>query len=535
MCLCLVCLSVCVCLCAVQRSCPCLSFLISWFPNSTFPICLFEPWRRQPCAGLPSPRQAGRLIRVFFFFTLDKSQKMGRPAFVLASEHEQQSPASSLTLPQQQDHQTSMQTQSASSQLDQPQGGLGYQPTGYDSTRHRVGWASASPLGTIRPHLQETTSTATATVDAQLTPPIIQHDDTQRRGAPRVQDAPMPDAPAVHDIDTPRRQIGSRCRKWCISIQPASDKRNCAARCMCGQQFSHGEARLQQWCNRNTQRACVHAHCVNGGVHHDHELHPKQPLDQEAVEFVARQRESVIRAAADTEVLLPIASSLHCCPCLDVKKLSAWMDEEIMDFQWFDNISWDSIKDLRGTTYVQPPPRFKFALQQAQHAILRAIMHHNPSSLASDPSMEGTGARQLAPLGNGETALTTWRPGLISSGLKTGQLSGLRCELNVMLRLCTVRPRRTATEQKQSRIRKVATLARSGEKGRALAAARNAPPVPVTGQSVQEIKSLFPTDPEPLAPAQTIASNLLLSEVAELIPTTLRKMPRLTWTARHAC
>ena len=25
-----------------------------------------------------------------------------------------------------------------------------------------------------------------------------------------------------------------------------------------------------------------------------------------------------------------------------------------MDFQWFDNIPWDSIKALRGTTYVQP-------------------------------------------------------------------------------------------------------------------------------------------------------------------------------------
>ena len=67
---------------------------------------------------------------------------------------------------------------------------------------------------------------------------------------------------------------------------------------------------------------------------------------------------------------------------------------------------------------------------------------------------------------------------------------------------CDVAPvqnatRRTATEQKQSRIRKVATIARAGEKGRALAAARNAPPVPVTEQIVQEIKSLYPTDPEP--------------------------------------
>ena len=57
--------------------------------------------------------------------------------------------------------------------------------------------------------------------------------------------------------------------------------------------------------------------------------------------------------------------------------------------------------------------------------------------------------------------------------------------------------RRTATQQKQSRVRKVATPTRSGETGRALAAARNAPPVPVAEQNVQEIKSLYPADPEP--------------------------------------
>ena len=55
------------------------------------------------------------------------------------------------------------------------------------------------------------------------------------------------------------------------------------------------------------------------------------------------------------------------------------MDEEIMNFQWFEHVTWDSIKDLRGTTYVQPPTRFRFALLQAQHAILRAIIHNNPN------------------------------------------------------------------------------------------------------------------------------------------------------------
>ena len=87
--------------------------------------------------------------------------------------------------------------------------------------------------------------------------------------------------------------------------------------------------------------------------------------------------------------------------------------------------------------------------------------------------------------------------------------------------------RRTALQQKQSQRRKVATLARAGEKGRALAAARNAPPVPAAEQFVQEIRNLYPTDPEPPAPAQALVSGLL-SEVVEYIPTTLCKMPRLS-------
>ena len=87
---------------------------------------------------------------------------------------------------------------------------------------------------------------------------------------------------------------------------------------------------------------------------------------------------------------------------------------------------------------------------------------------------------------------------------------------------------RTDKQQMQSRVRKVATLARTGGKGRALAAARNAPPVPVTEPIVQEIKSLYPADPEPPAPVQAPVSALFLSEVAEHVPTTLRKMPRLS-------
>ena len=46
----------------------------------------------------------------------------------------------------------------------------------------------------------------------------------------------------------------------------------------------------------------------------------------------------------------------------------------------------------------------------------------------------------------------------------------------------------------------VVTLARAGENGRALAAARKDPPVPVTRDIVQEIKGLYPVGPDPAVP-----------------------------------
>ena len=184
------------------------------------------------------------------------------------------------------------------------------------------------------------------------------------------------------------------------------------------------------------------------------------------------------------------------------------MDEEIMDFQWFEHVTWDSIKDLRGTTYVQPPTRFKFAVQQAQHAILRVIIHNNPTSLASKSAWKALVLRSWLLLG---------RPAVNTSKSNCAHFLHARLELFwaedwsalwAMVRTeCDVAPaqkptRRMDKQQLQSRVRKVATLARAGEKGRALAAARNAPPVPVTEPIVQEVKGVYPADPEPPAPVQ---------------------------------
>ena len=87
---------------------------------------------------------------------------------------------------------------------------------------------------------------------------------------------------------------------------------------------------------------------------------------------------------------------------------------------------------------------------------------------------------------------------------------------------------RTKAEQTETRIRKVATLARAWEKGRALAAARNAPPVPVTRDIVQEIKSLNPVDPDPATPLNNQLTHIFIFDIADYIPHTLKRMPRLS-------
>ena len=101
---------------------------------------------------------------------------------------------------------------------------------------------------------------------------------------------------------------------------------------------------------------------------------------------------------------------------------------------------------------------------------------------------------------------------------------------------CDVAPlqnttRRTDMQHIQSLVLKVAALARAGEKGRALGCGSE------THHQFQSRSrffkrsrvSIYPADPEPPAPLRRRSvSGLFLSEVAELVTTTLRKMPRLS-------
>ena len=330
---------------------------------------------------------------------------------------------------------------------------------------------------------------------AQLTHPISSAEDVDMQANPA----------------TPRRSIGGRCSRWVVSTQDPSltGKRTCAACTTCGNQFTAREPRLQQWGNRGAQRAYLHAQCVSGGLQAHHELVAKTQADQEARDSVIRLRDSIFNAAAEVEVVLPIHDPQEDNSTVapdDEDRLfdredALRHDDAIMDFQLFSTIPWPDIKDLRGTTYEQPTVRFRFALQQAQHAILRAIMHLGPSTSNSEPAWK-------------VLLLSSWlllgRPAVNASDANCANYLETRLDLFwsedwpalwALVRAecdvaATARTRvKTKAEQTETRIRKVATLARAGEKGRALAAARNDPLVPVTQEIVQEIKGPLPRGP----------------------------------------
>ena len=284
--------------------------MISWFPSSTSLICLFEPWRRQAWAfaSLASPEQSRRL-RVGLP-TRVKQQRMS-PGVLLTCSF----PSKVSSHLRAVSHYLNNRISKLALRRSHPLQWISYRMVWFSTsllgaTRSRL---LANALGQYQPAGNNETPLARddlnsdVIVNAQLTHLINRDDATQGQDAPHVSDVLMPDVPAVHDIATPRRTVGGRCRKWCISAQPASGKRKWAACDLCGIRFTHGEARLQQWGNRETNHHYVHAHCVNGGLGHDHELFPKQATDQDAVDAVTRQRDTITRTAADTEVLLPFA------------------------------------------------------------------------------------------------------------------------------------------------------------------------------------------------------------------------------------
>ena len=435
--------------------------------------------------------------------------ELGSVADVLVSEQGQHSSSSGLRLPQQ-SQQAGSQTQSVSA-MNQLQNGLGqYQPSGTTPeppTVHAPG--QYQPAGNSETPLAREDLNSDAIVDAQLTH-LISGDD-----APQGQDAPR-DARLEEDA-------GSGA-----SVHNQPQVNASVLPVICAEYDSHMVKRVYNSGATVKPITTTYMHIVSQ-IRMQLMQSPANGTPSPEQQRIQKFYSLLLKTRTKPQQQLHLMMSET---FLDEKRLFAWMMRS-----WASSGS-NMLHGTASKTCVAqrtsnlprgsslPCSKLNMPSFELSSTTTQPLRPQNQSGkrwcLAAGSSWDDLQSMPLR-----ATVPTTWTRGWSFFGLKIGLLFGQWYVLNVMSLQCRTR-RRTEKQQMQSRIRKVATLARTGEKGRALAAARNAPPVPVTEQIVQEIKSLYPADPEPPAPASAPISALFLSEVAEQVSTTLRKMPRLS-------
>ena len=161
--------------------------MFRWFPNSTSLICLLESWRRQPFAGQPKPRPAGRRIRVGLP-TPAKSQKMDRKTLPWCSlpSNSSHPRAFSHCL----NNRISKQAHKCSQPIHWTSHRLDWLSTSFLGTTRsrqlRMPWVSTSQPGTMRHHSQGDDLNSNVIVNAQLTHLISRDDAAQGQDAPNV-------------------------------------------------------------------------------------------------------------------------------------------------------------------------------------------------------------------------------------------------------------------------------------------------------------------------------------------------------------
>ena len=319
-------------------------------------------------------------------------------------------------------------------------------------------------------------------------------------------DSPTPQTPGKKR----KRTMTNKCRKWMVTTQgPVGYCGKICSCYACTQAFTIGEPRLQQWGDRNTCSRYVHPHCVNGGLNLQREFLPKTIEDNIAI---ANIKADIAKIETDINNLLPVAEESESAAKYDVLTQDIDIDtqlaeqedetakfnisqehqfkrgEQQLDLSWFSNIDWQTILLCKGTTYVQVPHRHEFAFQQAQQAILQSIVENETASVECANSWK-------------LLVLSSWF--LLSR--VDGQSSDKSCATHLDERLQLFwaeawqelwnqikmdtdppipkkRPKPTQQQQLQARARRASTLARAGEKGRALAAVRQQPAEQFTPQ-----------------------------------------------------
>ena len=175
-----------------------------------------------------------------------------------------------------------------------------------------------------------------AIVNAQLTHLISRDDASQGQDAPNVPDVLMPDGQCMTSPLRDARLVEDAASGASVHNQPQVNASVLPV--ICVEYDSHMVKRVYNSGATVKPITTTYMHIVSmEGLGHDHELFLKQATDQDAVDAVTRQRDTITRTAALPFAQDPDQASTAAPPDderhLFGREEALRMDEEIMDFQ----------------------------------------------------------------------------------------------------------------------------------------------------------------------------------------------------------
>lgn len=275
--------------------------------------------------------------------------------------------------------------------------------------------------------------------------------------------------------------------KWLVSLQPVTTR---PATCkVCHEYFQDGELRLCTVAQKRRAR-WLHKGCIHGGLQDDFVFLPDKVTDVDAVAELSAERDRVRHLQCLDNGQSAISAALEAPTDLQPAE-----DGSLPCRDWFATLSWDALQELSGVTFVQVPHRFETAFTDALAPALQLIV--SPDSDTSDV-LAGWKALLVLPW------LLLRRPADpdgadTCASLLTDRLDRYRLgDVPSLFRESVADSRclssnKTSGPMKSAEVAKrVKTLTRAGETGRAIRAVASWQDLPVTGAVVRRLRQLFP-------------------------------------------
>lgn len=323
-------------------------------------------------------------------------------------------------------------------------------------------------------------------------------------------------------VRRPRGVPGSRASAFLASLQPRTTKPSvCRA---CNQYFEEGETRV---CTRGARQngRFLHVDCILGGVRAGMTFAADSAREENTARILADRVRHVTAVGDAGQSGVDVGAVV-----VDDGLFPPTLESPLPSSAWFQQLQWGDLRKVQGDTFVQIPHRLEDAFCEALGVALREIVND------SDAERVATGWKAFLLL----FWLLLFKPPDTQDGESCATLLTERLDRfwqgdvsSIFREHCNAVKRgkksQRAVEQDSLLVKKVKTLSRAGESGRALRALDGSSRVPITPQIARELADLFGVGGQPpMIDDSDLVQTIDPQELSDTLLKDLQRLPRLS-------